>query len=160
VILNPDHIKKVIELANRSAYFKLLSISIRELGIGYSVVEMQLKEKHFTSLGEIHGGAYASLIDTAAYWAIYCDLDETSGLISLDVSVNNLATTTEGIITAKGKRIKFGKTICLAEAKVFNEANTIVAYGNSKLMVSKGLKTVEQVRQFLGNKPFPPKFVD
>lgn len=160
MILNPEHIKEVMELANRAAYFKLLSISIRELGVGYSVVEMKLEEKHFNPFGGIHGGAYSSLIDTAAYWALYGDLNETSGLISLDVSVDNLVTIKKGILIAKGKRIKFGKTICVAEAKIFDATNRIVASGTSKLMVSKGLQTIEQARQFLGIKPLSPKFLD
>jgi uncharacterized protein (TIGR00369 family) len=158
-MLNPEHIKEVIELANRSGYFRLLSISIMELGVGYSVVEMRLEEKHLTPFDGIHGGAYSSLVDTAAYWALYGDLDENSGLISLDVHVDYLMNVKEGVLTARGKRIKFGKTICLAEVKVFDPANRIVASGTSKLMASKGLQTIEQARQFMGAKPLSPKFL-
>jgi uncharacterized protein (TIGR00369 family) len=158
--LNPEHVKEVITFVNRSGYFKLLSIRLTELGVGYSVVEMKLKEKHLNPFGGIHGGAYSSLVDTAAYWALYGDLDEASGLISLDVTVDNLLTTRQGTLVAKGTRIKFGKTICVAEAKVFDANHRLVAYGTSKLMVSKGLQNIQHTRQSLHIKPFPPKFID
>ena len=158
--LNPEHIKEVIKLANRAGYFKLLSISITELGAGFSVVEMDLGEKHLNPSGGIHGGAYSSLIDAAAYWALYCDIDETAGLISIDVNVDHLAVTKTGTLVAKGKRIKFGKNICVAEARVFDSDDRLVAYGTSKLMVSKGLQTVQQARQLSDLASLPPKFLE
>jgi uncharacterized protein (TIGR00369 family) len=158
--LNPEHIKEVIELANGAGYFKLLSISITELGVGFSVVEMKLGKKHLNPFGGIHGGAYSSLIDTAAYWALYGDIDETAGLISIDVSVDNLAVTKKGILVAKGKRIKFGKNICVAETRVFDSNGKLVAFGTSKLMVSKGLQTIQHARQFINMAALPSKFLD
>lgn len=160
MLLNPEHIKDVLVLANDSAYFQLLSISIRELGVGYSVVEMKVEEKHLSLFGGIHGGAYSSLIDTAAYWALYCELDEASGLISVDVSVDYLVVIKEGILIAKGRTTKFGKIICFAEAKIFDATNRIVASGTSKLIVKKGTQTIEQARQLRGMKPLHTKFLD
>jgi len=158
--LNPEHIREVIKLANGCGYFKLLSISITELGAGFSVVEMKLGDKHLNPFGGIHGGAYSSLIDTAAYWALYCDVDEASGLISIDVAVDNLAVTKKGILVAKGKRIKFGKNICVAETRVFDAHDKLVAFGTSKLMVSKGLQTIQHARQFFDAASLPAKFLD
>ena len=110
--LNPEHIKEVMELNNQSGYFKLLSMSVIEVGVGYSVVEMRLEEKHLHLLGGTHGGVYASLIDSAAWWALYGNMDEVSGFVSLDLSVDNLISAKEGVLIAKGKTKKVGKTIC------------------------------------------------
>jgi uncharacterized protein (TIGR00369 family) len=41
--------------------------------------------------GGLHGGVYASAIDTAAYWSAYFDLPEENGLISIDIKVDFLA---------------------------------------------------------------------
>jgi len=157
--LNPEHIKEVIKLANGSGFFRLLSISITELGAGFSVVEMNLGDKHLNPFGGIHGGAYSSLIDTAAYWALYCDIGETAGLISIDVNVDHLAVTKAGVLTARGKRIKYGKNICVAEARVFDPDDRLVAFGTSKLMVSEGLQTVQQAKQLYNLASLPPKFL-
>jgi uncharacterized protein (TIGR00369 family) len=158
--LNPDHARQVIELVNRAHYFRLLSMSILELGIGYSVVEMRLEDKHLNPFGGIHGGAYSSLIDTAAYWALYGDLEEGSGLISIDVNVHNLAVAKEGKLVARGKRVKAGKTVCLGEAVVYDEQKRIMAAGSSKTIVSPGLQTIEGARHFMAAGSLPPKFLD
>ena len=71
--INPEHIKVLIKLINRGPYFELLSMEVREIGIGYSVVEVNLDKKHMNPFGAIHGGVYSSIIDTAAYWSAYCE---------------------------------------------------------------------------------------
>lgn len=68
--LNPEHIKAILELINRGPYFKLLSMEVTKLDFGYSRVEIDLDAKHLNPFGGHHGGVYASLIDTAAYWAV------------------------------------------------------------------------------------------
>ena len=66
--INPEHVKAIIELCNHGHYFRLLSMGVRELGRGYCRVEVELEDKHLNPFGGVHGGVYASLIDTAAYW--------------------------------------------------------------------------------------------
>ena len=158
--INPEHIKGIVKLANGSGYLRLLSITIAELGTGFSVVKMALGEKHLNLAGEVHGGAYSSLVDTAAYWALYCDLDDASGLISIDVNVNLLSITKNGVLVAEGKRIKSGRSICMAEAKVFDSNDRLVAYGTSKLMVSKAVSAIQQAQQSLNLALLPPKFLE
>lgn len=89
-----------------------------------------MEKKHLNPFGGIHGGVYSSLIDTAAYWAVYCELDENIGLISLDLNVDNLAPVKEGKLIVKGRRIKIGRNVCLAEAMVTNEEGKPLAHGN------------------------------
>jgi uncharacterized protein (TIGR00369 family) len=119
--LNPDHIKAVLDLINQGPYFRLLSMKVSEMGKGFAKVEMDIENKHLNPFGGVHGGVYSSLIDTAAYWAVYCDVEEDAGLISLDVKVDNLAPVKEGHLVVEGKRIKAGESICIADAAVIDE---------------------------------------
>jgi uncharacterized protein (TIGR00369 family) len=96
-------------------------MKVSEMGKGFAKVEMDIENKHLNPFGGVHGGVYSSLIDTAAYWAVYCDVEEDAGLISLDVKVDNLAPLKEGHLVVEGKRIKAGKTICIADAAVIDE---------------------------------------
>ncbi|MEG6522341.1 PaaI family thioesterase [Desulfotomaculum sp. 1211_IL3151] len=157
--LNPEHIKAVIDLCNQGPYFRLLSMEVRELGKGYCRVEVSLQDKHLNPFGGIHGGVYSSLIDTAAYWAVYCDVEENAGLISLDIKVDNLAPIKEGHLVVEGKRIKAGRSICLAEAVIVDSQGKRLAHGTSKQMVTPGLQTIEQAVLAMGYKPLPPKFI-
>lgn len=157
-MLNPKHIEELIKLINTSPYYQLLSMVMQDIGIGYSIIDLDLESKHLSPYKAIQGGVYSSLIDAAAYWAVYSELDPESGLITMDVTVHNLASIKSGKMTVKGKRIKVGRTICLAEAAIETQEGKILAQGSSKLLVTQGLQTIEQLDR-LSNTTLPPKFV-
>jgi uncharacterized protein (TIGR00369 family) len=157
--LNPDHIKKVLNLVNKGPYFRLLSMEIRDIGRGFATVEMDIENKHLNPFGGVHGGVYSSLIDTATYWAVYCDIEEDAGLISLDIKVDNLAPAKEGHLVVEGKRIKAGRSICIAEAIIIDGKGKYLAHGTSKQMVIPGLQTIAQAVSAMGYKPLPAKFI-
>ena len=157
--INPEHIKRIIEMINRGPYFILLSMEVKELSVGYSRVEINLENKHLNPFGGIHGGVYSSLIDTAAYWAVYCEVAEDAGYISLDVQVDNLAAVKGGSLVVEGKRIKVGRSICKAEAVIKDNSGKYLAHGTSKQMVTPGLQTINQAALAMGFKTLPPKFI-
>jgi uncharacterized protein (TIGR00369 family) len=156
--LNREHVEQLMQLVNASPYFQLLAMTLENVDIGLAVLKMNLSVRHLSPYGAIQGGVYASLIDAAAYWALYAELDEGIGLITLDVNINNLASVKAGELTVIGERIKCGTTIGLAEASVADENGKILAYGQSKLLMTKGLQTVDQIAK-AANTTLPPKFV-
>jgi uncharacterized protein (TIGR00369 family) len=157
--LNPKHVQAVIDIINRGPYFRHLSMPIKDIGLGYSLVELDIGHEHLNPFGGLHGGVYASAIDTAAYWAMYCELDEDVGLISLDLNVDYLAPANVDKMIIRGRRIKMGKTICLAEATAFDQNDKWLAHGISKMMVTQGLQTMKDALDFLGAEYLPPKFI-
>lgn len=157
--LNPKHVEAVIAAINQGQYLKLLSMAVVELGMGYSVVEIEIGNKHLNPLGGVHGGLYASAIDTAAYWAVYCELDEDMGFTSVDLKIDYLAPAKEDMLIVRGRSIKIGRTICLAEATVVNEQNKWIAHGTSKMMVMSGLQTIKETINSISGQNPPPKFI-
>ena len=157
--LNPDHVEAVIKAINQGPFFRHLSMTVQEIGTGYSIVELKVGTEHLNPFGGIHGGAYASVIDTAAYWAAYCELEEKVGMISIDLKIDYLAPINDGIIISKGRSIKIGKSMCLAEATATDEDGKWLAHGTSKMMVTKGLQTIEDASIFTGSEALPPKFI-
>ena len=159
-IINSEHIKALLDLINNAPYFRLLSMRVCELGIGYSKVEVELDNKHMNPFGAVHGGLYSSVIDTAAYWSAYCELDENVGYTSIDVNVNNLSMIAGGKIITEGKSIKIGRSICLTEAAAKDAYGKILAYGTSKLMILQGRQSVNHAIESMGYDALPPKFLD
>ncbi len=158
--LNPEHVKAVIDVINQGPYFRHLSMFVREIGLGYSAVELDIGNEHLNPFGGLHGGVYASAIDTAAYWAVYGELDEGAGLISVDLKVDYLAPANAGKILIKGRRIKIGKVMCLAEATAFDQDEKCLAHGISKMIVTQGLQTIKDAFDLAGSSPVPPKFIE
>lgn len=150
---NPEHVERLVSVINSSPYFALISMKIREIGIGYSLFEVDLGERHLQPFGLVHGGVFASIIDSAASWAIFYGIeDENGGLTSVDLKLNYLAPAVSGKLTARGRQITLGKTLGYAEAQVTDERGKIIAHGTSTVMIIPGNMPVLQP-------PFPPKFL-
>jgi len=151
---NPEYVKRVNAIVNRCPYFSLLSMQITDVGHGYARLEIDLAKKHLQPFGVVHGGVFASIIDAAAFWAVFYDVtDENAGVTTVDLKLNYLAPAVSGKLIAKGRRIKIGKTLGYADAEVFDSAGDLVAHGSSTVMVLPG-KALET------DPPLPPKYID
>jgi len=157
--LNPMHVEAVIDLINHGPFFRHLSMRVKDMGTGYSLVELDMANEHLNPFGGIHGGAYASAIDTAAYWALYCEMEDGAGLTSLDLNIDFLAPASNGKLVIKGQSVKVGRSICLGEAAAVDMEGRLLARGSSKLMVTQGLQTIQEVVRFTGEGNLPPKFI-
>jgi uncharacterized protein (TIGR00369 family) len=152
--INPAYLKRVNQLVNNSPYFSLISMSLCDAGIGYSIVEIEIDTKHLQPFGFVHGGVFSSIIDAATFWAVYYGVeDQSTGLTSVDLKLNYLKPVASGKLIAKGRQIKLGKSLGYADAEVINGENKIVAHGTSTLMALPG-------RALTADPPLPDKFID
>jgi uncharacterized protein (TIGR00369 family) len=150
---NPEHVERLISTINASPYFQLLNMRVVEMGVAYSVVEINLARQHLQPFGIVHGGALASLIESATSWAVFYEIeDESAGVTTVDLKLNYLAPATAGRVIARGRRIKLGRTLGYAEATVTAEGGKILAHGTSTLMILAGKAPRMDA-------PFLPKFV-
>jgi uncharacterized protein (TIGR00369 family) len=157
--LNPEHIKSVIEMINKGPFFIHMSMRVTELDIGRSKVVANINKNHMNPFGGLHGGVFSSVLDTAAYWSAYCDLNENQGLVTIDLKVDLLAPVLDKIVIVTGKRIKSGRTLFLTEAQMLNEAGKVLAHGTSKLMVTQNKQTMNDVVDFVAADKLPKKFL-
>ena len=157
--LNPEHTAAIIEVINKSPFFKLLSMKITALEVGSCRGELLLEEKHNSPLGRMHGGVYASLIDTVAWWSAYGGVSEESGMISIDLHVDNVSEAQNGNLSVEGRVLKAGKTLCFAEGTVKDESSKLLAFGTSKLLIANNLQTIKQALELAGHPALPPKYL-
>ncbi len=149
VELNPKYKEAVAKVVNQSPYFSLLSMKIKDLKWGASLLEVQLEEKHLQPFGNVHGGVMASVVDAATFWATFPQVENGLGLTTVEIKVNYLAPVQKGRLIAEGRCIKIGKTLALGEAFVRDGGEKLIAHGTSTMMVLPGL-TVQ------GYKDLPP----
>jgi uncharacterized protein (TIGR00369 family) len=138
--LNPRYTEAVTEVVNRSPYFSLLSMEIKDLQWGNAHLEIELGEKHLQPFGFVHGGAIASLMDAAAFWAVFPQVEDGVGLTTVEIKVNFLAPAQKGKLLAKGRCIRLGKTLALGETEIRNTEGALVAHGTATMMVVPDLK--------------------
>ncbi|UCH21331.1 MAG: PaaI family thioesterase [Deltaproteobacteria bacterium] len=153
-IPNPEHVERLTRVINTAPYFKLISMKVCEIGAGHSLFEIDLGQKHLQPFGHVHGGVFATIIDTAASWAIFYGIEEhDAGMTSVDLKLNYLAPAVSGKLIAKGRQIKIGKTLGYAEAEVIDESGKILAHGTSTLMILPGKAPAAAP-------PLPSKFIE
>ena len=138
--LNPRYVEAVERVVNQSPYFSLLSMEIKDLQWGTSLLEIQLGEKHLQPFGFVHGGAMASLMDAAAFWAVFPQVENGMGLTTVEIKVNFLAPAQKGKLVAKGRCIRLGKTLALGETEIRNTEGVLVAHGTATMMVVPDLR--------------------
>jgi uncharacterized protein (TIGR00369 family) len=150
--LNPKYKEAISNVVNQSPYFSLLSMKIMDLEWGTSVLEVRLEEKHLQPFGFVHGGAIASVMDAATFWAVFPQVKDGMGLTTVEIKVNFLAPVQRGKLVAKGRCIKIGKTLALGDATIHDAKGNLLAHGTATMMIVPDLK-VE------GQEDLPPKQV-
>jgi len=150
--LNPKYVEVISEVVNQSPYFALLSMKIKNLEWGAAVLEVDLDEKHLQPFGNVHGGAIASVMDAAAFWADFPQVKDGMGLTTVEIKVNYLAPVQKGKLVVKGRCIKIGRTLALGEAYINSAEGNLIAHGTATMMIVPDLK-VE------GQEYLPPKLI-
>jgi uncharacterized protein (TIGR00369 family) len=135
VKLNPRYTEAVVMRVNQCPYFSLLSMEIKDLQWGTCLLEVKLGEKHLQPFGMVHGGAIASIVDAAAFWAVFPQVEKGMGLTTVEMKLNYLAPAQKGKLVAQGRCIRMGRTLALGEAQVRNGEGSLVAHGTATMMV-------------------------
>ena len=151
--LNPAFVESIIEKVNKSPYYQLTSMRIEELAWGQCRMHLPVQEKHHQPYGMAHGGVFASLVDSAAYWAAFTQIGDGYKMISIDLKLNYLAPASKGDLFILGKSIKTGRTLCMGEASITDENQKLICHGTSTMMVLKDL-------EINGEFDLPNKFSD
>ncbi len=157
--LNPQHVERVIEMANKSPFLSHMGIRMEEMREGYCRSRMPVSNL-LNAFGGIHGGAYAALLDNVTYWALYCSMDEDMGYTTIDLTVSDLRSTKAGEVVCEGRVIKHGRTISLTEAEVRDGDGRLLAHATSKLFSSPTVQPISAAVVATNSDPLPPKFVD
>ena len=111
--LNPEYLDAVMKTVNHCPYFSLIAMDIKELEWGRCRLEVAVQEKHMQPFGQVHGGVYASLVDATAFWAVFPQLKEGLGMTTVELKLNYLEPASGGILIARGRSLRVGKTLCL-----------------------------------------------
>ncbi|MFZ5586393.1 MAG: PaaI family thioesterase [Thermodesulfobacteriota bacterium] len=138
--LNPSWAAAVAAGVNASPYFQLQSMRVVELAWGRALLELELGRKHLQPFGQAHGGVCASLVDAASFWALYTQAPEGAGLTTVEMKLNYLAPAQAGRLVGRGRAIRLGRSLGLAEASLSDQEGRLVAHGTATLMILPQLR--------------------
>ena len=122
-----DILRDLMKRGETCPYYTLLNMKIREVKDGYARLTMELEEKHLQFLKTVHGGAIASLADSAAAWATVGSAGVETIPVTVEMKINFLAPVESGLLVAEARIVHRGKTISLSDVEVKDNKGRIVA---------------------------------
>ena len=122
-----DILRDLIKRGETCPYYTLLNMKIREVKDGYARLTMELEEKHLQFLKTVHGGAIASLADSAAAWATVGSAGLETIPVTVEMKINFLAPVESGLLVAEARIVHKGKTISVSDVEVKDNKGRIVA---------------------------------
>lgn len=128
----------VIAAINATPYYRLLGMEVEAMRDGYARVTMPVEEKLFQMYGSVHGGAIASLADTAIGVALISVLSDDEKSITVDLKLNFVSAVSGGLLTAEARLFHRGKRTAAGEVEVRDGEGRLVAKGTSTLMPLRG----------------------
>lgn len=94
-------------------------------------------ESHYNPIGSIHGGFFATLLDSACGCAVHSTLPAGVGYTSLEIKVSFLRpiTADTGVVTAHGWVTRRGRSATFAEADIRDGEGRVLATASSTCLI-------------------------
>lgn len=108
-------------------FAKLLGIEVVEIKRGSAKARLKVREDLKQNNAVVHGGAIASLIDTAAAFAIMTMLEPDQKTTTIDLTIHYLRPLTEAYATAQARVLRAGRRIIVASVEITDEAENLAA---------------------------------
>ena len=109
------------------AFARLLGIKFESAEPGHAVLTLPIREEHKQNHGVVHGGAIASLIDSAMAFAIIPLLAEKEHTTTVDLTIHYLRPLTEGVAKSSARVVRAGRRVITVSAEVFDHKDRLVA---------------------------------
>lgn len=108
-------------------FAKLLGIHLESVVGGHAVLSLRVRDEHKQNHGVVHGGAIASLIDSAMAFAIIPLLAENERTTTVDLTIHYLRPLTEGVAKSTARVVRAGRRVIVVSAEVLDHNERLVA---------------------------------
>jgi uncharacterized protein (TIGR00369 family) len=116
---------------------RTLDFALDEVERGRAVFSLVPGEEHYNPIGSMHGGVFATLLDSAAGCAVQSTLPQGMAYTSLDLTVKFLrpVTVDTGRVRAVGTVVSGGRRTALAQAQLVDAADRLLAHATSSCLL-------------------------
>lgn len=117
-------LKRIQKALGTVPFAKLLELELEDVGLGTATLALNVRKDLTQNQGIVHGGAIASLIDTATAFAILSLLTPRERVTTVDLTISYLRPVSRGRLRAVAKVVRAGRRLFVVSAEVFdNDGN-------------------------------------
>ena len=125
--VTPEQERHIREAFTKVPFAHLLGIEIGEIRRGEATIHLEVRDELRQNNGVAHGGVVATLVDTAAAFAILTLLEPGQTTTTVDLTVHYMRPLLKGRATARARVLRAGRRILTISAEVLDDQETPVA---------------------------------
>lgn len=141
-MLDIDAFKRIVETV---AFHQLVGITLEKANVSTGIAVLRLpynpKLSLFPEIGAYHGGAIASLIDTAG--SVICGLQAGRPAPTINFRVDFLKSPVKIDLLATGRLIRAGKSVSVADAEISDDHGAIYAIGRGTFSTAASVRAIQ-----------------
>jgi uncharacterized protein (TIGR00369 family) len=108
-------------------YAKFLGLELDEMKPGEASIHLAVRDELRQNQGVVHGGAVASLIDTASAFAVVTQLKPDERVTTTDLTIHYLRPVTAGRLTATARIVRAGRRLFVLSVEVIDGQQKLIA---------------------------------
>ena len=129
--MNEDQItaaqlRRVQKALTTVPFARLLGIELEDIASGTATLAFNVRKEFMQNQGVVHGGAIASLIDTATAFAIISLLAPKEKVSTVDLAISYLRPATGGRLKAVATVVRAGRRLFVVSAEVFDKNERLI----------------------------------
>ena len=108
-----------------------------EVAFGKAVFQGTPQLKHYNPLGTVHGGWFATLLDSAVGCAVHSSLPAGKAYTTLELKVNIVRALTDKVplVRAEGRVVHGGSQVATAEGRLVGPDGKLYAHASTTCLV-------------------------
>lgn len=127
--ITPERLRLIREKFETNTFPRSLGIELDSIENGRARLSLEVTRQHLQLAGVMHGGAIATLIDTAVAFAIVGASEPDARFTTIEMKVNYLSAIREGRVIADARLIRDGRRIVVAECDLIDSEGQLAAKG-------------------------------
>jgi uncharacterized protein (TIGR00369 family) len=125
--------RDLIVRSNAKAFHGTIGIWVdpEATGNGHSEATCKLARRHLNLSGMVHGGVYATILDTAMGWSVKTTLNEWETTATTGLYIDFIRPAKAGMmLNARGNVIRRGRHVAFVEGKITDQDGNLLATGS------------------------------
>ncbi len=104
---------------------------------GQAVFQGRPGARHYNPMGTVHGGWFATLLDTAMGCAVHSTLPASKAYTTLELKLNLVRALTEAtpMVRAEGRLVHGGRRVATAEGQLFGPDGKLYAHASTTCLI-------------------------
>lgn len=115
-----------------------LDFTLISIAPGYAVFQGQPQFNHYNPMGTVHGGWFATLLDSAMGCAVHSTLPAGKAYTTLELKLNLVRALSDAVplVRAEGRLVHGGRQVATAEARLIGADGKLYAHASTTCLIS------------------------